>query len=145
MARLSRTNGFRPMCCPSSRGAAHAGAFPLDDQAAFQLGDGAMITTMARPSGPAVSMLSLKADELDVDSVSVRPTPPGSDAWSERCDHTPRSSPRRTGRGGASAMMASSPGPFGLQAGDSCLVFLDDRIAAAGGHLTQIEDLRLGF
>ena len=41
-------------------GAAHPCPYLLDDEIAFQLGDGPMMMMTARPSGPPVSRFSLK-------------------------------------------------------------------------------------
>ena len=123
--------------------ASHAGAHPLDDQVAFQFGDGANDHddgSAQRSSG--IDALP-EADELDLDSVQfaqhfkkmARGT---SDAITRPSHHHVELAAAGVSHHGIESW------PFGLHAGDLVYVFLDDRIAALGSHLTQIEDLRLG-
>ncbi len=71
MAARSRTRAFRPICRPSSLARPHAGAHPLDDQAALQLSDGAD-DDHDRPTQRAGGVdLFAEADELDVQPVQL--------------------------------------------------------------------------
>ena len=59
-------------------GAAHAGADPLDDQAAFQLGDDTNNDHHGAAQRAARVQLFAKAEELDVEMAAARPAPQGS-------------------------------------------------------------------
>ena len=80
-------------------GAPHAGAHPLDYQAAFQLGDAADDYDDGRAQRPSSIDALPEADELDADSVQFVQHFKKM-ALNERCDRTPRSSPHRTDRSG---------------------------------------------
>src|ERR1017187_8314171 len=121
-------------------GAPHAGAHPLDDQAAFQLGDD--------HDGPAQWSSGIdalpEADELDADSVQfVQHFKKMASGTSDAITRPGHHHIELTTAGVSHHCI--EPWPFGLHAGDLVCVFLDDRIAALGSHLTQIEDLCLGI
>ena len=71
MAARSRSSGRRPMCRAFEPGAPHAGADPLDDQVAFEFGDGADDDHDGAAQRAAGVDLLAEADELDVEPVQL--------------------------------------------------------------------------
>ena len=121
---------------------AHAGTDSLDDEIAFQFRDGTDDDNQCPAQRPAGVDLLAEADELYIDTLQFiehfkevlhRPGDP------VRCpdqDHIEASA-------AGIAHQFVQPGAFGLRPGDPVCVFVDDLIAALGGHLAEIMKLCL--
>ena len=134
--------GWRPMCRPSSR----ARRMPARTRSTIRLRSSSamapMITTMARPSGPPVSICSRKL-------TNSMPSRFSSSSTSRKClstgrsDRKPRPGPHRSGRGGHPASCSSSPGRRALAPLIRSVYSCDDLVAALSGHLAQVVELGL--
>jgi hypothetical protein len=124
-------------------GAPHAGADPLDDQVAFELGDGPD-DDYDRPAQWAVRVdLFAEADELDAEPVQLV------EHFEEMLHRAgdPVRGPDQDHAETAAASVAHQLVKAGTArpgAGDAVGVLLDDFEAALGGHLAQVVQLCLG-
>ena len=125
-------------------GAAHAGAHPLDYQAALQFCD----RTDDHNNGPAQWTPSIdllpEAYELDVQPVELV-------EYLKEVLHGPGDPVRRPDKNNVELAAASilhhliEPRPPGLAPGDPVSVFRNDLVTALGSHLPEIVQLRLGM
>ena len=97
-----------------------------------------MMTTMARPSGPPVSIVLAEADELDSDPIEfvehleeVPGRPSDAVARPDQDDIEPAAAGIRH--------HLVQTGPAGLRTADPVGVLLHDLIAALSSHLAQVE------
>ena len=101
-----------------------------------------MMTTMARPSGPPVSMISRNETNSTSEPVELvehfEEVPGGAGDAIARPD---QDHIEPTAAGIPHHLI--EPWPPGLDAADPVRVLLNDRIAALSGHLTQVVNLRL--
>jgi hypothetical protein len=123
-------------------GSPHAGTNPLDDQAAFELGD----RSDDNNDGPAqrstgVDVLA-EADELDIQAIQfiedIEEVPSGA------CDAIARPDQDYFELAAASAahhLIESRP--LGLSAGDAIRILVHNLISALSSHLPEVEELRL--
>ncbi len=126
------------MCVPSSR----ARRMPARTRSMIRLRSSsaiaATITMMARPSGPPVSMFSLKRDVLDAQPVQLV-------QYFEEVFHRPGDPVRGPDQDHIEAAAAGighhliEARPLCFHAGDPVCVLLHDLVAALGGHLAQVE------
>ena len=120
-------------------GAPHAGADPLDDQVAFQFGDGADDDHDGAAQRAAGVDLFAERDELDVEPVQLV-------QHFEEVFHRAGDPVRGPDQDHVELAAAGiphqfvQPGPAGLHAADPVGVFVDDLVAALGGHLAEIDE-----
>ena len=123
--------------------AAHAGANPFDDQAAFELGDSSDDDHDGPAQWAAGIDLFAETDELDVESIQFIKH------FEEVAGRAGDSiaSPDENDVEAAAAGVGHhliEPWPARLRAADLVHILLHDFKAALGSQLTQVKDLRLG-
>ncbi len=122
--------------------APHAGAHPLDDQVAFELGDGADDDDDGAAQRAAGVDLFAEADELDAEPVQLV----------EHFEEVPDRAGDPIGSPDQDHIEAAAAGiphhlietrPARLRAADPVCILLHDLIAALSGHLAQVVQLGL--
>ena len=142
MAARSSSSGLPADVAAFEPGAPHAGAHPLDDQVAFELGDGADDDHDGAAQRPAGVDLFTETDELDFEAVQLVQN------FKEVLDRSgdPIRGPDQDHVEAAAASIAHQSvetGPARLGAADTIDVLLYDLEAALGCHLPQVK--QLGF